>query len=537
MSVRDYNIISSEVAIKRLVENKRVIVVAGGFFGDEAKGKLVSDLSNFEEIKAIVRTNAGQNAGHTLFYGDKKIVLHLIPSGVVTGKLTIIGNNCVGDLYDLYNQEIQRLKDAGIDYSNLVLGNISLVLPWHRILDTVKNRNSSTGKGISQINQDIVGKRAPKLEDLKNRNYDVFERSFDFWDVYLKELTDECKEEVLNSNLSSFVKGFLKLNGRREKIGYVVDELSKIIGMSDFPVQKNSKEEVRSVLEGGDKVIFEGTQSFFLSITEGVHYESATSSTTDTSGIFATSGVSPKYKARTINVIKATASRVGKGANPCGLVDQNWFDERNLSKDELKKLNIDFGGVYDQFVNAISVDTGKLEEKNYVQNGEEVLLHGKPLRLNEALAIACCINWHEYGSTTGKPRVIGFIDLLHLSHLIKYQTSKTYISCIDRLDNLGKVVVIKEYEYKGDKQVSNGRVYECGDVIGLGDELPRENVLVGCEPVYEILDGWGETENLKVGDVVPDSLKSFFGYLEDKTGCKVVAFGNSPKSSVYLEQT
>ena len=195
-------IISVEEFIKNTTKNNQIIVVAGGYFGDEAKGKVVADLSQSEEIAAITRVNAGQNAGHTVFYNNEKIVLHLIPSGISTKKPTFIGSNCVGDLDFFYNVEIQRLKDKNIPYNNLFIGNINLVTPWHIIVDLLKKNNSSTGKGISQISQDIAGKNAPKLEDLINKDKTNFQKSFEFWkDKINYEEVEKLMEEKKTSTI------------------------------------------------------------------------------------------------------------------------------------------------------------------------------------------------------------------------------------------------------------------------------------------------------------------------------------------------
>ena len=254
-------------------------------------------------------------------------------------------------------------------------------------------------------------------------------------------------------------------------------------------------------------------------------------------GIFAASGLPPTRKAVTINVIKVPASRVGSGANPGGYVEQDWFSERNLRATELENLNLDFDHVYKTFIDSIN-EEGTFEDRTYIQeNGEGKGVQGDSLKVSEAMAIASCIKYGEYGATTGKPRVCGPLDLPHLKHLVQQQNKKVSFSCIDRLDGLEKIAVVVGYEYQGEQsRFSRGVWYNTGDKITLDGQLPTEKVLKDCVPIYEVLDGWNNSK-YEPGENLERGLERFFNYVQNKTGCKVISFGNGPETRdmVYLQ--
>ena len=151
------------------------VVVVGAQWGDEGKGKIVDWLS--ERADVVVRFQGGHNAGHTLVIGGQTYKLSLLPSGVVRpGKLGVIGNGVVVDPWALA-EEIERLKAQGVSVSreNLrVAENATLILPLHRELDQIREgaagdgRIGTTGRGIGPAYEDKVGRRAIRVQDLKN---------------------------------------------------------------------------------------------------------------------------------------------------------------------------------------------------------------------------------------------------------------------------------------------------------------------------------------------------------------------------------
>src|SRR4051812_8363082 len=151
------------------------VAVIGAQWGDEGKGKIVDWLSNRAEV--VVRFQGGHNAGHTLVVGDKVYKLSLLPSGVVQGKLSIVGNGVVVDPW-AFLDEIARVQAQGVEIGPelLVLAdNACLILPLHRDLDQARekqagvNKIGTTGRGIGPAYEDKVGRRAIRVGDLSDR--------------------------------------------------------------------------------------------------------------------------------------------------------------------------------------------------------------------------------------------------------------------------------------------------------------------------------------------------------------------------------
>ena len=148
------------------------VCVVGAQWGDEGKGKIVDWLSSRADV--VVRFQGGHNAGHTLVVGDKVYKLSLLPSGVVQGKLSVIGSGVVVDPWHLV-AEIDKLRGQGVEITPDVLvlaDNASLILPLHRDLDQAREAQAgagkigTTGRGIGPAYEDKAGRRAIRVADL-----------------------------------------------------------------------------------------------------------------------------------------------------------------------------------------------------------------------------------------------------------------------------------------------------------------------------------------------------------------------------------
>ncbi|HEY5412723.1 MAG TPA: adenylosuccinate synthetase, partial [Caulobacteraceae bacterium] len=150
------------------------VTVVGAQWGDEGKGKIVDWLSNRADV--VVRFQGGHNAGHTLVVGNQTYKLALLPSGLVQGKRSIIGNGVVVDPWHLLD-EIRRIREQGVrvDPELLVLAdNATLILPLHRDLDQARESQAlgkigTTGRGIGPAYEDKVGRRAIRVVDMADR--------------------------------------------------------------------------------------------------------------------------------------------------------------------------------------------------------------------------------------------------------------------------------------------------------------------------------------------------------------------------------
>ena len=152
------------------------VVVVGAQWGDEGKGKVVDIYTEFADD--VVRYQGGNNAGHTLVVGNEKVVLHLIPSGILhPGKRCVIGNGVVLDP-EVFIREITNLKASGriADDSCLLLSeSLHIIMPYHKRIDIARETKSAekkigtTGRGIGPAYEDKIGRRGIRLMDLLDR--------------------------------------------------------------------------------------------------------------------------------------------------------------------------------------------------------------------------------------------------------------------------------------------------------------------------------------------------------------------------------
>ncbi|MDA8413960.1 MAG: adenylosuccinate synthase [Desulfobacteraceae bacterium] len=282
------------------------VVVVGAQWGDEGKGKVVDIYT--EHADDIVRYQGGNNAGHTLVVGSEKIVLHLIPSGVLhEGKRCIIGNGVVLDP-EVFIKEITKLKESGRikdDASLLLSESLHIIMPYHKRIDIAREANSgdkkigTTGRGIGPCYEDKIGRRGIRLMDLLNE--EVFARK-------LKEFLVEKNfllENLLGEKPCSFEEILAEYRGYAEV-------LKKYMADTALVLDKD--------LKAGKKVLFEGAQGTLLDVDHGT-YPYVTSSSTCAGGACTGSGVSPRDIHEIVGISKAYVTRVGSGPFPTELLD------------------------------------------------------------------------------------------------------------------------------------------------------------------------------------------------------------------------
>lgn len=282
------------------------VVIVGAQWGDEGKGKVVDIYTEYADN--IVRYQGGNNAGHTLVVGDEKVVLHLIPSGILhEGKRCIIGNGVVLDP-EVFIQEITKLKQGGRikDDSCLLLSeSLHIIMPYHKRIDIAREASigdrkiGTTGRGIGPCYEDKIGRRGIRLMDLVNK--DVFARK-------LKEYLTEKNfllEQMFNEGPCHFDEIY------KEYSAYA-DILRKYMADTALFLSKE--------LQGGKKALFEGAQGTLLDIDYGT-YPFVTSSSTCAGGACTGSGASPRDINEIIGISKAYVTRVGSGPFPTELFD------------------------------------------------------------------------------------------------------------------------------------------------------------------------------------------------------------------------
>tara|TARA_B100000214_G_scaffold219827_1_gene159856 strand:+ start:1278 stop:2567 length:1290 start_codon:yes stop_codon:yes gene_type:complete len=281
------------------------VAVIGAQWGDEGKGKIVDWLS--ERADAVVRFQGGHNAGHTLVVDGKTYKLSLLPSGIVRGKLSVIGSGVVVDPWALLN-EIKKISEQGIIISpdKLVLAdNASLILDIHQKIDLArekkrgKNKIGTTGRGIGPAYEDKVARRGIRVADLYSPDQVLFklEDQFAYHNIFLKDADEE---------IASPEKTFKDLM-------VISDDIRQFAQ----PVWKKM-DELRAQ---GSRILFEGAQGVMLDVDHGT-YPFVTSSNTVAGQAAAGAGTGPTSINYVLGITKAYTTRVGSGPFPTELLDE-----------------------------------------------------------------------------------------------------------------------------------------------------------------------------------------------------------------------
>ena len=280
------------------------VAVIGAQWGDEGKGKVVDWLASRADI--VVRFQGGHNAGHTLVVGDQVYKLSLLPSGVVRGKLGIIGNGVVLDPEHLLS-EIAKVTAQGLSVTpeNLrIAENVPLILPLHPAIDKAREvaRGASaigtTGRGIGPAYEDKVARRAIRLGDLAEPAV----------------LSHKLDELLLHHN--TLLKGLGAPTFEKQALLDRLLELAPLLLPFAEPVWALLEEAHHS----GKRVLFEGAQAVMLDVDHGT-YPFVTSSNTVAGNAAAGAGVGPKQIGYVLGIAKAYTTRVGSGPFPTELQD------------------------------------------------------------------------------------------------------------------------------------------------------------------------------------------------------------------------
>jgi adenylosuccinate synthase len=274
-------------------------ILVGAQWGDEGKGKIIDVLT--EQADVVVRTQGGNNAGHTVHIKGQKYVLHLVPSGILRPKKTcVIGNGVVVDPVSLV-EEIEGLRKLGVKVAgNLFLSETAhLVFPYHRELDAQreilkgKNKIGTTKRGIGPAYGDKAARTGLRVIDLVNP------------ERFRRQLESKIKEN--NEILKAF--GAKPLSFKQ------VHQAYRAAGDYLRPLVANTVILLRDAVQRGDHILFEGAQGTFLDIDHGT-YPFVTSSNTTAGGACTGSGIPPHRMDRVVGVMKAYTTRVGEGPLP-----------------------------------------------------------------------------------------------------------------------------------------------------------------------------------------------------------------------------
>ncbi len=275
------------------------IVVLGAQWGDEGKGKIVDLLTPHFSI--VARYQGGHNAGHTVYVGGRKFVLHLIPSGILHDGVTcIIGNGVVIDPQALF-AEIEELARMGVEVGDrlLISDKAHLILPYHRELDVLsearrgERKIGTTSRGIGPAYEDKIGRRGIRVCDLADT----------------RPLADEvranvdARNQIIKDSTLDWEKVYRDLLAYGERMRRWTVDASLILAKA---------------ASNGTRVLFEGAQATMLDIDHGT-YPYVTSSNASIGGVCTGLGVPPRAIGGVLGVAKAYTTRVGEGPLPTEL--------------------------------------------------------------------------------------------------------------------------------------------------------------------------------------------------------------------------
>lgn len=294
-------------------------ILVGAQWGDEGKGKIVDLLS--AETDYVVRYQGGANAGHTIKFDDKEIVLHLIPSGMFNGNSKcVIGNGVVIDPIALVN-EIEEVKTLDVDLKDrlYISSSAHVILSYHKVLDQVKEKNrgndaiGTTGRGIGPAYVSKVARIGIRVGDLL--------------DLKTLEKSIEKNVEDINKALEH-VYFEPTLDAKK-----ILNELKPAIKQIK-PYICNTTQLLHDAIDSGESILLEGAQGSLLDVDHGT-YPFVTSSSPTAGGACAGSGVPPLAITHALGISKAYSTRVGNGPYPTEL--------ENADGEKLRKNGAEFG--------------------------------------------------------------------------------------------------------------------------------------------------------------------------------------------------
>lgn len=281
------------------------VVIVGSQWGDEGKGKMTDYLS--QDADVVVRSQGGNNAGHTIAFDGKKFALRLVPSGIFgKDKLAVIGNGVVINPPALL-KELHYLQDNGIDISGLRISSRSHVtFPYHILLDKCQEKAKgdhkvgTTKNGIGPTYMDKVSRVGIRMCDLLEK--DTFETKLRRNLAEKNELFTKLYH-VDPINFDDIFESYYEYGQELKK--YVTDT-SRI---------------VNDALDNGQRVLFEGAQGVMLDVDQGT-YPYVTASNPIAGGVCTGVGVGPNKINTVVGICKAYSTRVGAGPFPTELTDE-----------------------------------------------------------------------------------------------------------------------------------------------------------------------------------------------------------------------
>ena len=288
------------MTLKATLKKSKVDLLIGAQWGDEGKGKVVDTMG--ADVDVFVRYQGGANAGHTVIANGRKVVFHLLPSGMLyPGKLCLIGNGLVLDP-EQFLRETAELYEKGQDRARLVVSpHAHVVMPYHKVLDRVQEaargkgrKLGTTGQGIGPCYVDKYARTGVRVEDLLDA--DLLREKL----IPVMEEKNRILTRLYNEKPIPFDEVYEPAREWGKALEPYVDDVVRLL---------------REAVDEGRHILLEGAQATLLDIDHGT-YPYVTSSSTSAAGAFTGTGLAPRDLTRVIAVVKAYTTRVGEGPMP-----------------------------------------------------------------------------------------------------------------------------------------------------------------------------------------------------------------------------
>ncbi len=423
-------------------------VVVGTQWGDEGKGKVVDFLARDADI--VVRSQGGNNAGHTVAVGEEVFHLYHLPCGILhPEKTSVIGSGMVLHLPALL-REIESLQARGFPCDNLIISpHAHLIMPYHILLDELEEQRRSesdnrgkigtTKRGIGPVYSDKMARSGFRVCDLSDP------------DTFRERLKYACEEKnaLLTGLYNAEPCDPEEIADEYLEIG---DELKSFFG--------DAIRTILGALEEGKHILFEGAQGTLLDIDYGLSYPFLTSSHPVAAGALLGTGLAPGRIDRVFGVVKAYISRVGEGPFPSEM------------KDELAEKIRDRG--------------------------------------------------NEYGTATGRPRRVGWLDLVLLKYSMELNgLDEIVLTKVDVLDELAEIKVVVAYDLDGER------------IRYLPSDPDKRERIV---PILETLPGWlADTSTLSTGDKLPEPLQAYLNFISKAVSVPITLLGVGTRRHQMVE--
>ncbi|PSP47110.1 adenylosuccinate synthase [Halobacteriales archaeon QH_7_69_31] len=454
------------------------LTIVGSQLGDEGKGGIVDVYGSGADV--VVRYQGGDNAGHTVVQDGQEYKLSLIPSGAVRGNVGVLGNGCVVNPRTLFD-EISTLRERGLDPDVRVAERAHVILPYHRILDGIEEERKAeedlsagtTGRGIGPTYEDRAGRRGVRIGDLLDPGtlrarleYAVPQKRALLEDVYGVPVEDHDDVDADAFDVDALHAEFSEYGERLAREGMPVN-------CGAFLAERRA---------AGDRLVFEGAQGTAIDLDHGI-YPYVTSSNPTAGAAAVGTGLGPGVigDGEVLGIVKAYLSRVGTGPLPTEL--------------------------------------GRVD-------GQTPAGGGRP----DASDVAEYVREEggEYGTVTGRPRRVGWLDVPMLRHAARASGfTGVAVNHIDVLAGLDQVKVGHAYELDGEEL----------------ETMPTTTERwADCEATFRTFDGWPDVDWGAVAasgyDAIPENARAYLAYIAEEVGAPIYAVGVGPgrEQTIVVEE-